>query len=64
MTTGKTIAFTMWAFVSKVITLLLNMLSRELVGVCNYIVFVNIESGSDQGQKLMPAGSSNQEGAR
>ena len=35
MTTGKTIGFTMWTFVGKVITLLLTMLSRELVGVCN-----------------------------
>ena len=35
MTTGKTIGFTMWTFVGKVITLLLTMLSMELVGACN-----------------------------
>ena len=31
MTTGKTIALTMWAFVSKVIYLLFNMLSRFVI---------------------------------
>ena len=30
MTTGKTIALTMWTFISKVISLLFNMLSRFL----------------------------------
>ena len=28
MTTGKTVAFTIWTFVSKLISLLFNMLSR------------------------------------
>ena len=31
MTTGKTIAFTRWTFVSKVVSLLLNMLSRLVI---------------------------------
>ena len=31
MTTGKTIAFTRWAFVGKVMTLLFNMLSRLVI---------------------------------
>ena len=31
MTTGKTIAFTMWAFVSKLMPLLFNMLSRFVI---------------------------------
>ena len=31
MTTGKTIALTIWAFVSKVISLLFNMLSRLVI---------------------------------
>ena len=31
MTTGKTIALTMWTFVSKVMTLLFNMLSRLVI---------------------------------
>ena len=31
MTTGKTIALTKWTFVSKVISLLLNMLSRSVI---------------------------------
>ena len=31
MTTGKTIALTIWAFVGKVMSLLLNMLSRLLI---------------------------------
>ena len=31
MTTGKTIAFTRWTFVSKLISLLLNMLSRLVI---------------------------------
>ena len=31
MTTGKTIAVTIWAFVSKVISLLFNMLSRFVI---------------------------------
>ena len=31
MTTGKTIAFTRWTFVGKVISLLLNMLSRLVI---------------------------------
>ena len=31
MTTGKTIALTRWTFVSKVISLLFNMLSRFLI---------------------------------
>ena len=30
-TTGKTISFTMWAFVSKVMSLLFNMLSRFVI---------------------------------
>ena len=32
MTTGKTIALTIWTFVSKVMSLLLNMLSRLVIG--------------------------------
>ena len=31
MTTGKTIAWTIWTFVGKVISLLFNMLSRLVV---------------------------------
>ena len=31
MTTGKTIAWTLWTFVSKVMSLLFNMLSRLVV---------------------------------
>ena len=31
MTTGKTIALTIWAFVSKVMSLLYNMLSRFVI---------------------------------
>ena len=31
MTTGKTIALTRWTFISKVISLLLNMLSRLVI---------------------------------
>ena len=31
MTTGKTIALTIWAFVGKVISLLFNMLSRLVI---------------------------------
>ena len=31
MTTGKTIALTMWTFVGKVMSLLLNMLSRLVI---------------------------------
>ena len=31
MTTGKTIAFTIWTFVGKVIPLLFNMLSRLVI---------------------------------
>ena len=31
MTTGKTIALTMWTFVGKVMSLLLNMLSRSVI---------------------------------
>ena len=31
MTTGKTIALTLWTFVSKVMSLLLNMLSRFII---------------------------------
>ena len=31
MTTGKTIAFTIWTFVGKVMSLLLNMLSRLVI---------------------------------
>ena len=33
MTTGKTIALTRWTFVSKVISLLFNMLSRLVIGL-------------------------------
>ena len=32
MTTGKTIALTRWTFVSKVMSLLFNMLSRLVIG--------------------------------
>ena len=35
MTTGKTIALTIWTFVSKVMSLLLNMLSRLVIGEGN-----------------------------
>ena len=31
MTTGKTIAFTIWAFVSRVMSLLFNILSRLVI---------------------------------
>ena len=33
MTTGKTVALTRWTFVSKVMSLLFNMLSRFLIGI-------------------------------
>ena len=33
MTTGKTIALTMWTFVGKVMSLLFNMLSRFILAV-------------------------------
>ena len=33
MTTGKTIALTIWNFVRKVMSLLLNMLSRDFIVV-------------------------------
>ena len=32
MTTGKTIALTIWTFVGKVVSLLFNMLSRFVIG--------------------------------
>ena len=32
MTTGKTIALTIWTFVGKVMSLLFNMLSRWVIG--------------------------------
>ena len=32
MTTGKTIAFIIWTFVSRVMSLLFNMLSRKVIG--------------------------------
>ena len=35
MTTGKTIALTIWTFVSKVMSLLFNMLSRFVVAFCS-----------------------------
>ena len=35
MTIGKTIALTIWVFVSKVISLLLNMLPRFVIGEGN-----------------------------
>ena len=34
MTTGKTIALTIWTFVGKVMSLLFNMLSRFVIVVC------------------------------
>ena len=37
MTTGKTIALTIWTFVGKVISLLFNMLSRFVIGEGNGI---------------------------
>ena len=40
MTTGKTIALTRWTFVGKVMSLLLNMLSRESHGL--FIVGVTV----------------------
>ena len=35
MTTGKTIALTTWTFVSKVVSLLFNMLSRFIIACCS-----------------------------
>ena len=35
MTTGKTIALTRWTFIGKVMSLLLNMLSRLVMGEGN-----------------------------
>ena len=34
MTIGKTLALTVWTFVSKVISLLFNMLSRFIIAIC------------------------------
>ena len=48
MTSGKTIALTMWTFVGKVISLLFNMLSRLVIAFflrskcLNFIVAINI----------------------
>ena len=39
MTTGKTISLTKWTFVSKVLSLLLNMLSRSIIAI-NFMVAV------------------------
>ena len=39
MTTGKTIALTRWAFVGKVMSLLLNMLSRLVIAFLPRSVF-------------------------
>ena len=39
MTTGKTIALTIWTFVSKVISLLFNMLSRFVKAFKEYVSF-------------------------
>ena len=36
MTTGKTVAFTRWTFVGKVMSLLFNMLSRLVIGVVSF----------------------------
>ena len=35
MTTGKTIALTIWTFVSKVVSLLFNLLSRFIIACCS-----------------------------
>ena len=49
MTTGKTIALTRWIFVSKVISLLFNMLSRFVIRNTIYLCFLTHagEEGSD-----------------
>ena len=36
MTTGKTVALTKWTFVNKVMSLLLNMLSRLVITIYHY----------------------------
>ncbi|MDP0971009.1 hypothetical protein Q6294_29105, partial [Klebsiella pneumoniae] len=42
MTTGKTTALTIWTFVGKVMSLLLNMLSRLEQASFNFMAAVNI----------------------
>ena len=49
MTTGKTIAFTKWAFVDKVISLLFNMLSRLVITFlprCKHLLISWLQSPS------------------
>ena len=41
MTTGKTKTLTIWTFVSKVMSLLFNMLSRYICTLCNVELLVN-----------------------
>ena len=60
MTTGKTIAFTRWTFVDKVMSLLFNMQSR-LVKLSfkeqasfNFMAAITIDSDSGAPQKSQP----------
>ena len=43
MTTGKTIALTIWTFVGKVMSLLFNMLSRFVRAV--FFFFIHMDRG-------------------
>ena len=52
MTPGKTIAFTRWAFVGKVMSLLLNMLSRLVIF---HQMFLSFRRGN--GVNILPSGS-------
>jgi len=42
MTNGKTIALTIWIFVSKIISLLFNMLSRFVITFFHFVAAVTI----------------------
>ena len=52
LTTGKTIALTRWAFVGKVMSLLLNMLSRLVIF---HQMFLSFRRGN--GVNILPSGS-------
>ena len=49
MTTGKTIALTIWTFVGKMMTLVFNMLSRFVVAFLlrNFMAAVTVHSDSE-----------------
>jgi hypothetical protein len=61
MTTGKTIALTIWTFIDKVLSLFFNMLSRFVIAFLlrskylNFMVAVNVHSDfGAQENKLLP----------